>query len=64
MLKQQANRIYNRVELRNPTYNDNPPTVPYIWLNGLTGELFSCTDNTTDLNVWVGTSTGTIEFTG
>lgn len=55
MIRQQAPNIYHHVEGRDPLYNDNPPFIPYMWLNSASGELFSCIDNTIDSNIWKGT---------
>jgi hypothetical protein len=38
----------------NPTVTTNPLKVNMSWLNTLTGEIFVCTDNTVDNNVWTG----------
>ena len=54
MIRQQAYPIYHHVADRDPAYNDNPPVVPYMWLNGVSGELFTCIDNSLDWNVWQG----------
>ena len=55
MLRQQANRIYHVAEPTNPAIDSNPPMIPFMWLNSVSGELFSCLDNTTDTNIWIGT---------
>jgi len=47
------------VSENNPAFDTNPPYVPFIWTNYVTGELFVCTDNTKDTNVWQGQS-GTV----
>jgi hypothetical protein len=41
-------------ETSDPLVTTNPPCVPVTWMNLTTGELFICTDNTIDSNVWVG----------
>ncbi len=38
----------------NPTPKTNPSTKEVLWVNTTSGEVFTCTDNTTDLNYWVG----------
>ena len=57
-LIQNPYRIYDQVEGRDPLYNDNPPRVPWMFLNSLTGELFTCLDNKLGANIWAGTTTG------
>jgi len=54
MLKQQAYRVFHQVGENNPTISTNPPFTPYVWLNGQTGELITCVDNTQGANVWHG----------
>jgi len=53
-LKQTPPRIYNQVESRNPTAEENPSKYPWVFLNSVTGELFLCTDNTIDANIFYG----------
>ena len=43
----------------NPTTDINPEDENVIWYNKATGEIFICTDNTPNKNVWIGTS-GTV----
>jgi uncharacterized protein (DUF1778 family) len=38
----------------NPATDTNPTKERAVWLNSATAELFVCTDNTADANVWVG----------
>lgn len=38
----------------NPETNTNPSEKGTIWINYQTNELFICTDNTTDSNIWIG----------
>jgi hypothetical protein len=47
------------VSENNPAYDTNPPYVPYLWTNSVTGELFVCIDNKKDTNIWQGQA-GTI----
>lgn len=35
-----------------PSYNTNPPTANVNWLNTTTGDVWVCTNNTTNANVW------------
>jgi len=42
------------ISKRVPNEYTNPPTIPYMWTNSTTGEVFICIDNTKDRNVWVG----------
>ena len=51
----------NIVSENNPTITSNPPYMPYLWTNSVTGELFVCTDNTKDNNKWQGQSGTLIE---
>ncbi len=37
-----------------PYETANPPYTPYLWINIDTGEVFICTDNAVNSNVWVG----------
>lgn len=62
MLRQQAQNIYHHVEDRDPLYNDNPPFIPFLWLNSVSGELFSCTSNELNNNVWYGSLGTTVVF--
>lgn len=41
-----------------PTITDNPSSAGGLHLNTTTGEMFVCTDNTTDENVWVNVGSG------
>ena len=45
-----------------PLLNSNPASVGHMWLNTSTGELFCCTDNTTNNNVWknIGEGSGNV----
>lgn len=43
-----------------PTITDNPSNVGALHLNTTTGEMFVCTDNTTDENVWVNVGEGSV----
>jgi len=52
----------------NPTISSNtvnglPLAVGQIWLNTTSGEMFSCTDATTNANVWtnIGDGTGSVK---
>ena len=54
MLKQRACPVFNHVDDANPTVATDPPFTPYVWLNGQTGELITCVDNTQGANVWHG----------
>lgn len=50
-----------------PTITTNPDNVGDIYVNSTTGEMFSCTDKTTDENVWInvgGGSGDTFTFQG
>lgn len=38
----------------NPQINTNPAHTGFLWINQLSGEIFSCRDRTRDANVWVG----------
>ena len=35
-----------------PTTTTNPDSLDIIWVNRTSGVIFTCTDNTTDANVW------------
>jgi len=37
-----------------PLATVNPPRMYMMFLNTTSGEIFSCTDNTEDSNIWVG----------
>jgi len=56
------NQEYDLVAIK----KDTDPTITsnlelnIIWLNVISGELFTCTDNTPNLNTWVGTKTNRI----
>ena len=54
MLQIQASPIYHRVVDRNPVITDEVPFIPYMWLNSVSGELFTCTDNTIGKSWWKG----------
>ena len=45
-----------------PLLNSNPSNVGHMWLNTTTGELFCCTDNTANNNVWknIGEGSGNV----
>ena len=51
-IRQQAYPIYHHAADRDPNFYDNPPVVPYMWLNGVSGELWCCTYNEVNANVW------------
>lgn len=38
----------------NPSINRNPSELGELWVNYTTNEIFMCTDNTTNLNIWKG----------
>lgn len=38
----------------NPTITTNPESLEVVWVNTVSGEQFSCTDNTVDDNTWIG----------
>ena len=44
----------------NPAIDANPTVPNAVWLNTTTGEIFHCTDNTPNNNVWVGNLTGAL----
>ena len=46
-----------------PAINTNPSAVGHVWLNKTSGEMFVCTDATTNANVWinVGGGSGDVE---
>ena len=41
------------VATTDPAYTTNPSAVGHIWFNKTTGNIFTCTRNTTDENVWI-----------
>jgi len=45
---------HNYVNPANPTTHINPRMVNMTWLNVTSGEIFTCTDNTPNANVWFG----------
>jgi|GEM_PF-3107823 len=47
-------------EASNPLTTTNPTNIGDIWVNSQSGEIFTCTDNTTDTNVWEGTNGTTV----
>ena len=47
------------VKLREPTIHENLEK-DLLWINKRSGEMFVCVDNTTDANIWKGTTTGKI----
>ena len=53
--------IANVTSPTNPTITTNPVRIPFSWANTVTGEVFICTDNTTDFNVWVGSLGGRVD---
>jgi hypothetical protein len=50
------------VSATDPSNSTNPAAVGHLWLNKTSGEMFACTDVTTNLNVWtnVGEGAGSI----
>ncbi len=60
MVNAETNLPHNYINTVNPTIDVNPPIINMTWLNSTTGEIFVCTDNTANLNVWIGPVTGTI----
>jgi|GEM_PF-4181329 len=46
---------------RPPNIYVNPPVTPYLWQDLEGGELYVCTDNTRDKNVWVGQKGSKVE---
>jgi len=42
-----------------PTVTTNPDAVGKVWANTTSGEMYVCTDNTTNANVWTNTGSGT-----
>jgi|GEM_PF-5245638 len=52
MLKQEAQNICHYAATRNPTHEDIPPFIPFIWLNTETGALFTCVNNNPTNVVW------------
>ena len=44
----------NIISENNPSLDTNPPSIPYIWTNVVTGEIFVCIDNEKDNNSWIG----------
>lgn len=53
-LTQNTNKSFDYEDVVDPAVTVNPPTIPVTWANTGSGELFICTDNTPDANVWVG----------
>lgn len=47
---------FDFVDTVDPAIDTNPSSNGAIWKNNTTGEIFVCIDNTTDENIWVGTS--------
>jgi len=47
------------VSTSDPTTNTNPSATGHIWVNKTSGEVYVCTDNTTDDNIWVNVGEGT-----
>lgn len=45
---------FDYTETTNPFITTNPTAVGATWINTTSGEIFVCTDATTDANVWVG----------
>ncbi len=54
---------FDYTETTNPTITTNSD-LPATWINSTTGEIFVCTDNTTDDNYWVGTAGTVIQSAG
>ena len=55
------------VATTNPLLTSNPSAVGYVWVNSTSGNVYVCTDITTDNNVWINTGVGTTgvsPFTG
>jgi hypothetical protein len=52
MMAQDSMPVANYELPSNPTATVNPVRIPVTWLNTTTGNIFICTDNTTDANVW------------
>lgn len=44
--------LYNYRTAGTPAYNTNPTTANASWLNTTTGEVWMCTNNTTNSNIW------------
>jgi hypothetical protein len=45
--------VIDTITTTDPAYTTNPSAVGHIWLNKTTGNIFTCTRNTTDQNVWI-----------
>lgn len=45
---------WDYIQPTNPAVDTNPSSLYAKWLNSSTGEEFICTDNTTDINIWIG----------
>ena len=54
VMQQDIMPIANYEMATDPTATTNPVRVPVSWLNITSGELWICTDNTTDANIWKG----------
>ena len=54
IMSQDAMPVANYEYPVNPVITSNPKYIPCSWVNTSSGEIFICTDNTTDANVWVG----------
>jgi hypothetical protein len=46
------------VSASDPSYNANPSAIGHLWLNKTSGEMFACTDVTSNLNVWTNVGEG------
>lgn len=57
----QAPSSFDYEQAGNPGVNTNPTTANAKWLNISTAELFVCTDNTTDANIWIGSAGTTVQ---
>jgi len=53
LMEQSAMPVANFEVPADPTASSNPTQVPCSWLNTLTGQVWTCLDNTPDANVWV-----------
>lgn len=46
------------ISTSNPAVTSNPSSIGHIWINSSTGNVYTCTDNTTNSNVWINWGVG------
>ena len=52
--------VVDTTSTNNPATDENPSATVHVWVNKTSGEMFVCTDATTDANVWTNVGAGSI----